>query len=175
MTVMKQVPRWSLLAATMLAVFTAQPCADAQTQDRSVALAIVAGPFQYDLSGTGTSVFGAVRLDIPLTRYVVFEPGVTVGRYDPQFGSKITLIFPELQMQLRAPSDAVSPYLGAGVGPAFAIRGGQSETELFLTGALGVRVRLSSEWGMRGELRVRAIDPFAGTTAEWGIGISRRL
>jgi hypothetical protein len=164
--------------------------AGAQTRER-MALGVVAGPFQYDLSlsATGTSAFAALRLDVPLARYVLLEPGVTFSRYDPQLsGSKVTLLFPEIQIQLRGTSPSVSPYLGVGAGPAFAIRAGATETELSLTGAAGLRVRLTSDWGARGELRVRAIGPFGAmtcsfgstcgstdTTAELGIGVSRRL
>ena len=120
-------------------------------------------------------MFGAVRLEIPLARYVLLEPGVTFGRYDPQFGSMVSLFFPEVQIQLGGTGGPVNPYLGVGAGPAFAFSNGASATELGLSAAVGIRVRLTSMWGARGELRVRAIDPFVGTTAEWGIGISRRL
>ena len=30
-------------------------------------------------------------------------------------------------------------------------------------------------WGVRGELRMRSIDPWVGTTADWGLGVTRRF
>ena len=165
----------AIVTATVLAVLLVHRPSAAQTQTSGTAIALVAGPFQYDLSGTGTSVFGAARLEIPLARYLLLEPGLTFGRYDAQFGSAVSLLFPEVQIQVGGTRGQVNPYLGAGVGPAFAFSNGASDTELALSGAVGVRVRLTREWGARAELRVRAIDPFAGTTAEWGLGISRRL
>ena len=163
-----------VLAVVMCVTVGAPRSAAAQVERNGRALAVVAGPFQYDLSGTGTSVFGAARLELPLGAFAVIEPGLTVGRYDAQFGSTVTLLFPEIQLQLQG-RGAVSPYLGVGAGPAFAFSEGRSDSEVFLSTALGLRFRARSGWGVRGELRIRAIDPFAGTTAEWGLGISRRL
>ncbi len=163
-----------VLGVVMCATVGAPRSGAAQVERHGRALAIVAGPFQYDLSGTGTSVFGAARVELPLGSVVVVEPGLTVGRYDAQFGSTVTLLFPEIQLQLQS-RGSVSPYLGVGAGPAFAFSEGASDSELALSTAVGLRVRTQSGWGVRGELRVRAIDPFAGTTAEWGLGVSRRI
>lgn len=165
----------AFMTAIILACLVVQGASAAQTQPSGTTVAVVAGPFQYDLSGTGTSVFGAARVEIPLARYVLLEPGLTFARYDAQFGSAVSLFFPEVQIQLGGTGGQLNPYLGAGVGPAFAFSNGASDTELALSAAAGIRVRVTSTWGARGELRVRAIDPFVGTTAEWGIGISRRL
>ena len=174
MNVMRRHRLLYVLGVVMCATVGAPRSSTAQVERNGRALAIVAGVFQYDLSGTGTSLFGAARLELPLGSFVVAEPGLTVGRYDAQFGSTVTLLFPEIQLQLQG-RGSVSPYLGVGAGPAFASSEGESQTELGLSTALGVRFRTRSDWGVRGELRVRAIDPFTGTTAEWGLGISRRL
>ena len=136
---------------------------------------LAGGAFQYDLSGVGTTGFGALRVELPLTRFVLVEPGLTYARYTPQFADfAASLLFPEVQLQVQT-AGRVRPFLGAGLGPAFAWGGGASETELSLSGGAGVRADISPSWGARAELRIRAIDPFTGTAAEWTAGISRRF
>ena len=106
---------------------------------------------------------------------VLVEPGLTYARYTPQSdGVSVSLLFPEVQLQVQT-AGRVRPFFGAGIGPAFAWGGGASETELSLSGGAGIRADLSPDWGVRGELRIRAIDPFHGTAAEWTAGISRRF
>jgi Outer membrane protein beta-barrel domain len=163
-----------VLSVLLLASAIAPHAADAQVQPSGRALAAAGGVVQYDLSGTGTTAFGAVRLELPLTSVVLLEPGLSFSRYDAQFGSSVSLLFPEVQLQVQG-RGVVSPYLGVGVGPAFAFAEGQSATDLSLSGALGLRVRVDPQWRIGGELRIRAIDPFHGTTAEWGLGVSRRF
>lgn len=163
-----------VLSLILLANAAAPDATDAQVAQRGRALAVAGGVVQYDLSGTGTTGFGAARLEVPLTSVVLLEPGLTFSRYDAQFGSSVSLLFPEVQLQLQG-RGVVSPYIGVGVGPALAFAEGESDTELSLSGALGLRVRVDPQWRIGGELRIRAIDPFAGTTAEWGLGVSRRF
>jgi opacity protein-like surface antigen len=164
-----------VLSLILLASAVAPDTAEAQVQQSSGrALAVAGGVVQYDLSGTGTTAFGAVRLDVPLTSVVLLEPGLSFSRYGTQFGPSVSLLFPEVQLQVQG-RGVVSPYIGVGVGPAFAFAEGYSETDLSLSGALGLRVRVDPQWRIGGELRVRAIDPFTGTTAEWGLGVSRRF
>jgi hypothetical protein len=140
------------------------------------ALAVVGGAFQYDLSGTGTTGFGGVRLEWPLARYFLAEPGLTYARYTPQgVGGAVSLLFPEVQLQLVRPGGLLRPFVGVGAGPALALGGGASESELALSAGAGLRMRLAPEWSGRAELRLRAIDPWTGSAAEWTIGLARRL
>jgi outer membrane protein with beta-barrel domain len=158
----------------MLAAAAASGSRPAQAQEPEAAFAVAGGWLQYDLSGTGDTFFGAVRVEMPLSPIVLLEPGLTFSRYEADFGSNVSLLFPEMQIQLQG-RGGVSPYIGMGAGPAFAFRGGWSDIQLSLSAALGLRVRIKQHWRVGGELRIRAVDPFAGTTAEWGLGISRRF
>lgn len=72
-----------------------------------------------------------------------------------------------------ARSGRVRPYLWAGAGWSTVITGVDG-TELTLHGALGLKWQLSRRLDLRGELPVRAVDPSAGTTADFTGGITFR-
>lgn len=146
----------------------------AQTYAPRVDLALVGGAWQYDLSGTGTTWFAGARAALPLGGPLLIEPGLTYARYTTQGGTASNLLFPEAQLQVELLRDRYRPFLGVGAGPAF-ISGGGSNTELSLTASAGLRAQITPLWGVRGELRVRSIDPWVGTAAEWTVGLSRRL
>lgn len=138
------------------------------------AVAFIGGPSPYDLAGTGTGAFGAVRFDIPSGRLVVIEPGVGVFRYTSQADESITYILPELSVQVQLPAGPVRPYAGGGLGFTEFLSGrGQSDVTLHAVG--GVRLAVGGGWGLRGEARLRAIDPFKGNNLELGVGFTRTL
>ena len=137
------------------------------------AVAVLAGVSQYDLSGTGTTPFGAVRFDLPVARAIIVEPGLTLLPYEPQFGERVTHILPEVQLQVQRAASVFRPYLGAGLGASWAVRSGEDEVDFTLAGSGGVRLVTQSAWVLRAELRVRVIDPWVGTTADWSIGFGR--
>lgn len=139
------------------------------------ALALVGGAWEYDLSGTGTSGFGGLRLELPMDRFLVIEPGLTYARYSTQFALAVNYLLPEIQVQLQIPGRRVRPFLGGGLGLAYAWAAGANATDLSLSGSAGARVRLTGLWSARAELRVRSIDPFHGTVAERTLGIARRF
>jgi hypothetical protein len=139
------------------------------------ALALVAGAWSYDLSGTGTTGFGGLRLEMPVQRLVVIEPGLTYARYTSQGGQGVSYLIPEFQGQLQIPGRVVRPFLGAGLGLALVWAGLGSTADLALSSSAGVRVRLGDRWTGRAELRVRSIDPFHGSVAEWAFGFARRF
>src|SRR6266540_1955684 len=139
------------------------------------ALAVVGGAWEYDLSGTGTSGFGGLRLELPIRRMLLIEPGLTYAHYSSQFDLGVSYLLPEIQAQIQVPGTWARPFLGGGVGLSYAWAGGASATDLSLSGSLGVRVRMAEMWSARAELRARSIDPFHGTVAEWTLGIARRF
>jgi hypothetical protein len=140
-------------------------------------LAVVGGAWEYDLSGTGTSGFGGLRLELPVRRVLVIEPGLTYAHYSSQFELGVNYLLPEIQAQIQVPGRWVRPFLGGGLGLAYAWAEGASATDLTLSGSAGVRVRVAELWSTRAELRVRSIDPSHdnGTVAEWTLGIARRF
>jgi hypothetical protein len=85
------------------------------------------------------------------------------------------LWFPEVRVQAEARFGTVRPYLGAGGGPAVESLLGERGTDPTLSAAGGARIDLPGSWGLEGELRIRAIDPWTGTTADWGFSVIRRL
>jgi hypothetical protein len=149
-----------------------------QDDVRPPAVAIIGGAVQYDLSGTGTRGFGGVRAQLPVLRHLLVEPGVIYMNYRIQGnlrGPRVAMWFPEVQLQAELPLATVRPYLGVGAGLAVASLLDEREMEATAAIAGGARVALPGAWGVGGELRVRAVDPFTGTTAEWGVFLSRRL
>jgi hypothetical protein len=137
-------------------------------------VSFMAGPSSYDLVGTGTGVAGTVRFDAPSGRIVIFEPGVTFFHYTGEFGNGITYVIPEVSFQIQAPSRNVRPYIGAGAGFTEFLSGrGSTLAALHVTG--GLRIDAGRNWGGRGEIRLRSIDPFKGNTTDLLVGLMHRI
>lgn len=173
---MKAPGRCAAAAGTALLVvmMVTAPAAAQEAADRP-SLALVGGAWEYDLSGTGTSWFAGARGSLPVGGPLVFEPGVTYARYGSQGGSDVNYLIPEAQLQIESLRGGARPFLGIGAGPALGWSNGDSQIDLSLSVGAGVRFDVSPDWGARAELRVRSIDPWTGTVAEWTAGVSRRL
>jgi hypothetical protein len=115
-----------------------------------------------------------MRADWQPVSWLVIEPGVGFFTYESQFADRTTFLFPELSVQAQAGAGVVRPFLGVGGGGAFVVAG-DGETVATLHAVGGVRIDLSQGWGLSGELRVRAIRPWTGNTADILVGVSRRI
>jgi len=139
-------------------------------------VAVVGGAFQYDISGTGTTPFGGLRLELPLNRYVLLEPGLTYARYTPQFGgSVVSMFFPEAQLQLTLPFRRFQPFAGLGLGYGHFRSDTETSTTLWGSAGAGARFSLNRSLGIRTELRLRANDMLTASAAELTLGVSRRF
>jgi hypothetical protein len=136
-------------------------------------ITVSAGPAQYDLSGTGTTPSAAVRALFPIHRRFAIEPSIGWLSYESQAERRRTLWFLEGQILFQRSAGRVRPFLGVGSG--YAWEGGDDTNVGTLSASVGALLGLDDAWGLRGELRIRAIDPWVGTTAEWGFGITRRF
>lgn len=161
-----------LLLALVLMLPQPRPAAAQATRPAAVSLAV--GPSEYDLSGTGTSVAAAAGLAWEVLPALVVEPGLTFFTYKAQFQERVSFLFPELSVQAQLPRGRVRPFLGVGAGGGFVVSG-PSQTVATLHAVGGVRVQVSPSWGLRGELRVRAVRPWTGNTADFLFGVSRRF
>ena len=140
------------------------------------AITVVGGAFQYDLSGTGTTGFGGLRLEFPFNRYVLVEPAFTYAQYTPQGGGNaVRMFFPEAQLQFALPLGRVRPFVGLGLGRGIFRNGDRSSSETWGSVGGGARFRLSELVGMRAELRVRANERLTASAAELTLGVSRGL
>jgi hypothetical protein len=150
------------------------PAATAAAQRRAgpTLFTLSAGPSEYDLSGSGRTWVVAARTDLPMNRAVILEPGIALFSYRSQSGNRLTFLLPELSLQGQGRVGAVRPFVGGGIGFSSTTRG-PNQNELTLHAVAGVRIAVSRVWGVRTELRVRSIDPWAGTTADLTFGISR--
>lgn len=165
--------RQAAAVAFVLAIVAAP--AEAQP-DRRPSASLTAGLTQFDLSGTGTRSFVAVRAQLPVLRHFIAEPGIGFMSYRLHGlpgRHRVSVWLPEVQLQAELPLGGVRPYLGAGAGLALQRVSGESVTDATLSVAGGARVGLSAGWSAGGELRIRAIDPFHGTTADWGLSVIR--
>lgn len=165
-----------LIAGLVLSVALLPDQLRAQDRPSSRAVAVVAGPANYDLSGTGWSWSAAGRLDLPLGRVLVLEPGIGFFTYDPQFGSRSWLLLPEVSLHLQYPAHGVRPYLGVGAGGAFALQG-PGTTEPSVHAALGLRLDMNPRWGLRAEARARNLSVFEANNSilEFVAGYSQRF
>lgn len=126
--------RFRLAAA--LVVLASAPELPAQTELPSRNFAVVAGPANYDLSGTGWSWSAAARLDLSLSRLLLLEHGIGFFTYDSQFDSRTSYLLPEVSLQLQYPGLSVRPYVGVGAGGAFDANASILEIMLGLSRAL---------------------------------------
>jgi hypothetical protein len=140
-------------------------------------LSILAGPSPYDLSGTGTGFAAKATVTLrPGPRVLQIEPALSYFSYEPQLaGSRQHWILPELGVYLGAFGGSVRPYGGIGLGSGWSTGAGSSRQEFTLHAAAGLRIAMTENWSLRGELRLRSVDPWAGNMADFGFGVSRRI
>jgi hypothetical protein len=158
--------------AGLLAAATLAPAARAQLLPIPH-VSVMGGVSQWDLSGTGTSPFGAVRLEVPLV-FIIAEGSLGVFRPNEQGGTR-TYVIPEAQLQWQILPLLVRPYIGVGGGWFKAVSGADPKRSQ-LTGSASAGVRVGIPFigaGLRGELRVRGIGSgFSGSAADWTVGVS---
>ena len=141
-------------------------------------LTLAGGSLRYDLQGSGTVGFSAVRVGIPVSSRITIEPGVTVGGLGSRRGGAYPMLIPEVQVQARWSAGSIQPFVGVGVGAFFDLRGNRQGSNLsstMISGVIGARSQLKSKWNAQAELRARGIDQFRGNTVELTAGVSRRL
>jgi hypothetical protein len=172
-----------LVAIVALALLVAPRIGRAQeaaaAESRRPIGSLSVGVMQFDLSGTGSAPMVALRVDLPWSTHLWFEPGVSIARPDQQFGARSTFVVAEVHAHAMLPLGGFAPYLGGGIGRAFDVRDeefGGTQAELSLAGAVGVRAQLSARAGARAELRIRTLSTeLTGWSAEWTAGLSWRF
>jgi len=137
---------------------------------------VVAGIFQFDLSGTGIAPMFAFRGTRPLSTAITIEGGLLAARPGQQFGQTTTMLVPEAQIQLTLPFTGLTPYMGLGAGAAFDFRGsdfGGVANFLSVSGSLGMRIGFGERLGAQAEFRGRGLGfDFAGSSAEYTVGLT---
>ena len=137
-------------------------------------LTLSAGPASWDLSGTGTGTTVAIRWDRDLAHPLVFgslafEAGLGWFQ-DGQTGQgAVDLLLPEVGVRMGL----VGPFaLGLGVGWAIGLED-RSGDDLTVWAALGADFPVGADWSIRPEVRVRSVDPWVGTIADYAFGVRR--
>jgi hypothetical protein len=144
-----------------------------QAQQRHF-LSLEAGPSAYDLSGTGTAPAASLAVGFAVAGPLRVVPALTWFSYDPGSGQKDSYVFPEISLQLGRRVGIFSPYFGIGGGRAYQVGGSQPHFHTWtLHATAGAHIPVSHSWAIGGEFRLRALDPFHGSTADWMAGIVR--
>jgi len=169
-------PSRCLTGAALIAALLAFPGGPLAAQlSRRIAVGIVAGPTRYDLSGTGTTMTGGLRLDLTGYPFLVIELGLGYLHYRPQGGAGLTYLLPEISAQLQTTLGAARPYLGVGIGVAEPSSGTITSNLQTLLATAGVRIDVDRHWILRAEGRLRSVDPFKGSMLDVTAGIGRRF
>ena len=163
-------PARCIIAALAVAAATASAASAQETT-----LEVVAAASQYDLSGTGTERYVAIRGTAPFISIFRIEAGVGYMNYRSQGNDRIHIVLPEAQAQLDLLHGSIKPYVGAGVGVALSRAEGETDFDQTLSAAFGARIDIGNGWFSGAELRVRSIDPWVGSTGDWGIRLGRRF
>jgi hypothetical protein len=166
-------PFSSLTAAFVTAAMLAAPTHRASAQLPIPSVSIVGGVTHFNLAGTGTSPFGALRIEVPLLSLIA-EGSLGVFRATEVDGRR-TYLIPEAQLQWQLLPLLVKPYVGLGGGLLRAIEGpGVHRSEFTGSASAGVRVGIPLIGaGLRGEVRVRGIGSgFSSSATEWVLGVS---
>jgi hypothetical protein len=155
-----------------IALLAAAPYA-ANAQLPIPSFAVVGGVSSYDLSGTGTTPIGALRVDLPL--FVILAEG-SLGVMAPKEDvGRTTYVIPEVQLQYQILPILVRPYIGVGGGLFKGVSGVKSDfSQMTLSAAAGIRATLPlTGLGLRVEGRIRGVGSgFGGSSAELTAGIS---
>lgn len=163
----------SLFTVVAVLVLPGIRSASAQEVAPRHTLTAVAGPVNFDLSGTGTTFGVGIRATRALTSNLALEAGFLIARPKLQDGDNATLFAPEAQLQYHWRIGRFAPFAGGGIGFARQSRDFISVTDLTLSGTGGARVYLSDRVALIGEFRLRGFGrDFSGTTAEVLGGLS---
>ena len=161
----------AVLAFVVVSAIPSQASAqEAARWDFGAAASIV----QYDLSGVGNTPGLVLRASRDLSPHVVLETRGLFAWPDQQSG-RSTLFIPEAQIQYRWNIARFTPFVGGGGGFARVSSPVRTDWDTTLSVAGGTGVRLTERVGLMGELRLRGIDNFAASTAEWSVGMTWRL
>lgn len=129
-----------------------------------------AGIASYDLSGTGTSGVVAIRLAWYRPAPLSVDVGTSFFWYETQGDESVAMLLPEagLSLELRP----LPLWIGAGAGYSIGVNG-DPDNDPTLYAAAGLHFPFAGSWAVRPEVRIRAVDPWTGTIAEFIIGITK--
>lgn len=152
--------RAAAAVAVLLVAAIAPRAVRAQDYRLASGVSLSAGAADFDLTGSGTTPIVALRGDAELRRWLVGEFGLSALRPNERFGSRLTYVVPELQLQLQLRAGLLRPYVGVGGGWFYAIGADRDrQSALSASAAAGARIDLTdARFGLRGEVRARGID-----------------
>lgn len=138
-----------------------------------IAVSVHAGAASYDLAGVGTSGIAAVRVEHRLAPRIDLQAGTGFFWYGTQGDQQVSMLLPEAGLLAR-PFAGLPLLLGVGAGHTLELKGNLDDV-FTLYGAVGLELEDEAGWAVRPELRVRAVDPWAGTIADFTLGVRKRF
>jgi hypothetical protein len=136
---------------------------------------IVVGAATYDLSGTGVVPLVGASVERYIHRIWRIQANVAYLQYETTAaGTRTHYFFPEAQLHVQIPTRVFRPYVGIGGGAAIQ-RSGRWRIHPTLSFSSGMKILVTPGWSLGGELRVRSVRPWSGSTADWTIGIHHHL
>ena len=166
--------RFAFLAVLAFVAVSAIPSQASAQEAARWDFGAAASVVQFDLSGVGTTPGLVLRASRDLSSHLVLETRGLFAWPDQQSG-RSTLFIPEAQLQYRWNLARFSPFVGGGGGFARVSSPLRTDWDATLSIAGGTGIRLTDRVGLIGEMRLRGIDNFTGTTAEWSVGMTWRL
>lgn len=159
--------RLPLIVVAVLGVVSPADAAGQTTASFSV------GAAEYDLAGTGLTGTGAVRIERRVAAALSVQVGTGLFWYETQGDQRVAMLLPEVGVLAHLPS-GFPLYLAVGAGHTLGVAGSPDDDPT-LFAALGVDLGDPGGWGVRPELRVRTVDPWIGTIADFAISVRRRI
>jgi hypothetical protein len=137
---------------------------------------IVVGAADYDLSGTGVVPIAGVSVERYIHRRWRIQTYVAYLQHETTAADTRThYVLPEAQLHVQiVPTRVIRPYIGIGGGAAIQ-RSGRWHIHPTLSFSSGMRILVTPRWTLGGELRIRSVRPWTGSTADWSIGIHHHL
>jgi hypothetical protein len=136
---------------------------------------IVVGAATYDLSGTGVVPLVGASVERYIHRIWRIQANVAYLQYETTAaGTRTHYFFPEAQLHVQIPTRVFRPYIGIGGGAAIQ-RSGRWRIHPTLSFSSGMKILVTPRWTLGGELRIRSVRPWTGSTADWTIGIHHHL
>ena len=136
-------------------------------------LGVKAGYASYDLVGVGSTWTASVAFGHPVGGPLALDAGASVLRYGLGDSTR-TLVIPEIGVTASLPLRQLALLISAGGGISLAAQGPGETEGTFYTG-LALDIPTGGALSLRPAGRIRWVDPWAGTVADFSVGVVYRF
>ena len=140
---------------------------------RAQELGVSAGYASYDLVGVGNTWTASLAFGHALRGPWAVSAGASVLRYGSGADER-TLVMPETGVSASVPVRSLALVVSAGGGLSVAVRG-RGETQGTIFTGMALDIPTGGPLSLRPAARIRWVDPWAGTVADFAVGVVYRL